>query len=510
MGGVKHVVVDKHDNRHAKDKVEIRTRQAGAQQNHEEEEQVITTTTLEPGVTVKEAELNNLFLRFSHNKKIVIRRSLGDIELTKEDGDIFGIDILLDALRKWTNKAGREASKEQQKKRTWTMGATSSSSSPLSELAVYCKERRDLLNEAQVIHGGVNAKLRQRKQTGLLRMLSRLNCLNYTQITSTDIDRMIQILNENNIEAFIEFHKNILSKISYRPRRDPKLMWLCGAQIVGLDLQDEHSSAHIRTHNAMFSSNGSCGYVLKPEVLLTGPETSCIITLKIVEARHLRTLRRINEQLVNPHLRVTIEECEQMKDQVWDTEKQPMDRNIMNGFHTVWDAEFKEDECIGRVALNRNVAFLKFALSEVDSQDMRSQLGQCTLHLANIRPGLRRITFRNERDNKENIMAIALVDIQIYTMADIEESIERSIDDIDKGINELKVPGWTALERAELTKLKGDGIVQVHRLYKLKTQLKSEISDFVSRRETEKEQRRAFEAAFDNCGFGQLDNGLNN
>ena len=75
-------------------------------------------------------------------------------------------------------------------------------------------------------------------------------------------------------------------------------------------------------------------------------------------------------------------------------------------------------------------------------------------------------------------MAIALVDIQIYTMADIEESIERSIDDIDvgleiielkkdtlenyqKGINELKVPGWTALERAELTKLKGDGIVQV-------------------------------------------------
>merc|ERR1711971_345656 len=221
--GVKHVVVDKHDNRHAKDKVEIRTRQAGAQQNHEEEEQ-LTTTTLDPGLTVEEAELNNQFLRFAHNKKIVIRRSLGDIELTKGDGDVFGIDILLDALRKWTNKAGREVSKEQQKKRTWTMGATSSSSSQLSELAVYCKERRDPLNETQVIHGRVNAKLRQRKQTGLLRMLSRLNCLNYTQITSTDIDRLTQILNKNNIEAFIEFHKNILSKISYRPRRDPKPM----------------------------------------------------------------------------------------------------------------------------------------------------------------------------------------------------------------------------------------------------------------------------------------------
>ena len=303
--GGKHVAVDKHDTRHAKEKVEIRTRQAGAQQNHKEEEQV-TTTTLEPGLTVEEAELNNQFLRFPHNKKIVIRRSLGDIELTKGDGDIFGIDILLDALRKWTKCAGREASREPQKKRSMTMGATSSSPSPpLSELAVYCKERKDPLNEEHVINGEVNTKLRQAKQKGLLRMLSRLNCLNYKQITSTDIDRMIQILNENNIEAFIEFHKNILSKVSYKPKRDPKPMWLCGAQIVGLDLQDEHSSAHIRTNNAMFASNGSCGYVLKPDVLLTGPETSCIITLNIIEARHLRTLRRINEQLVKPHLRVS-------------------------------------------------------------------------------------------------------------------------------------------------------------------------------------------------------------
>ena len=63
-------------------------------------------------------------------------------------------------------------------------------------------------------------------------------------------------------------------------------------------------------------------------------------------------------------------------------------------------------------------------------------------------------------------------------MADILESIEKSEDDISvklkiidlkkdhlenyqKGINEEKIPDWTALERAELTKLKGDGIVQV-------------------------------------------------
>ena len=41
-------------------------------------------------------------------------------------------------------------------------------------------------------------------------------------------------------------------------------------------------------------------------------------------------------------------------------------RKLMNGFHTVWDAEFKENESlVGRIALNKDVAFLKFSLKEV-------------------------------------------------------------------------------------------------------------------------------------------------
>ena len=55
---------------------------------------------------------------------------------------------------------------------------------------------------------------------------------------------------------------------------------------------------------------------------------------------------------------------------------------------------------------------------------MGNQLGQCTLRLANIRPGLRRIVFRNERDNKENPMAIALVDVQMYTLDEMKEKEE--------------------------------------------------------------------------------------
>ena len=66
---------------------------------------------------------------------------------------------------------------------------------------------------------------------------------------------------------------------------------------------------------------------------------------------------------------MTIEESEQKEAQVWDTKREPRDRKqrkLMNGFHTVWDAKFEEDgEIKGRIALNKNVAFLKFVLNEV-------------------------------------------------------------------------------------------------------------------------------------------------
>ena len=55
--------------------------------------------------------------------------------------------------------------------------------------------------------------------------------------------------------------------------------------------------------------------------------------------------------------------------QIWDTAKESVDKKqkkLMNGFHTIWDAEFKEREQVkGRVALNKDVAFLKFSLIEV-------------------------------------------------------------------------------------------------------------------------------------------------
>ena len=70
--------------------------------------------------------------------------------------------------------------------------------------------------------------------------------------------------------------------------------------------------------------------------------------------------------------------------QMWDTAKESVDKKqkkLMNGFHTIWDAEFKEREQVkGRVALNKDVAFLKFSLIEVRNLFLVSYILRIFLH----------------------------------------------------------------------------------------------------------------------------------
>ena len=202
--GGKKVAVDRNDERHARENVTIKNKQTMVKQSEDEDQE----TTLEPGVKVEVRDLNfkGKLLKFSHNKKIVISRPEGrdDIWLTKGDDDEFDIDILSDALQRWTKNAGRDELMKinSQLKKALT-------TSPLSDLVVYCKERRATLDMTQVVEGKTNTKLRQFNQTGLLKMIGRSNCLDYTCITSSDMDRMIGIINVNTIEAIVQFHITI-------------------------------------------------------------------------------------------------------------------------------------------------------------------------------------------------------------------------------------------------------------------------------------------------------------
>ena len=48
-------------------------------------------------------------------------------------------------------------------------------------------------------------------------------------------------------------------------------------------------------------------------------------------------------------------------------------------------------------------------------------IAQRTVRLANVRNGLRKITLRNERDNKSFPMAQVLVNIKVFTTDEIEQ-----------------------------------------------------------------------------------------
>ena len=105
---------------------------------------------------------------------------------------------------------------------------------------------------------------------------------------------------------------------------------------------------------------------------------------------------------------------------------------------------FRGNGLKGRVVLNKNLAFLKFRLYEVithtssldaiqeDDLNGKGNLSaQCTIRVTNIRNGIRRVTFRNDKDNKEQSMAVILVDIQVLTLEEINQRIAKCKRDIE-------------------------------------------------------------------------------
>ena len=51
-----------------------------------------------------------------------------------------------------------------------------------------------------------------------------------------------------------------------------------------------------------------------------------------------------------------------------------------------------------------------------------------------MRNGIRRLTFRTERDNKEQPMAIVLVDIQVLDLEEVNKRIERCTTDLEASL----------------------------------------------------------------------------
>ena len=235
------------------------------------------------------------------------------------------IELLFDALSREVTQLAEERrrtttkSRKRSKTRSLSRSRKNTLSIELADLVIYGRPSKMKLDKNHAEKCNTRTRLRKAGQIGLLQKLDWSDCPDYKQMTSVDNSTL---LNRNispfNIEHFIEFHQSFLTKVhpaasSARTgwkNYDPIPIWQSGVQAASLNLhlhlQVPGSCNPIQVNNAMFlDTNGGSGYVLKPERLITSPETSCIITLKILEGRHLKTLKPPKEQLLCPHVEVS-------------------------------------------------------------------------------------------------------------------------------------------------------------------------------------------------------------
>ena len=72
-----------------------------------------------------------------------------------------------------------------------------------------------------------------------------------------------------------------------------------------------------------------------------------------------------------------------------------------------------------------------FSVLKDDGFGYSIKIAQHTVKLSNIRNGLRKVTFRNERGNKKCIMALLLVDIKVLTAKEIKDRIKRETERVE-------------------------------------------------------------------------------
>ena len=89
--------------------------------------------------------------------------------------------------------------------------------------------------------------------------------------------------------------------------------WNSGAQMISLNYQT--NSNPMWMNRALFETNGSCGYVLKPEHIINPdfvayPTRRCILSITVLCAFNLTTL---DNEIINPYVEIRIFGCRKYK-----------------------------------------------------------------------------------------------------------------------------------------------------------------------------------------------------
>ena len=97
--------------------------------------------------------------------------------------------------------------------------------------------------------------------------------------------------------------------------------------------------------------------------------TTGLLQIKILEARHISSLKPQKETFNKPHVRVELYGEFEEDGKVWNTNEKGLEDEELNGFHPVWNTTFGP-----HLVSNKDLAFLDFKLTEVTKSNQYRNL----------------------------------------------------------------------------------------------------------------------------------------
>ncbi|KRX37853.1 1-phosphatidylinositol 4,5-bisphosphate phosphodiesterase delta-3-A, partial [Trichinella murrelli] len=222
---------------------------------------------------------------------------------------------------------------------------------------------------------------------------------------------------EENQPAMVKYTSQHLVKCYPRGTRtsstnmNPVVYWLAGIQSVCLNVQTADLANDLNT--AMFSINGNCGYVLKPDCL-QNKESSTEQQVKKMIVRVWIIILSANflpkpstttskEDVIDPYVKV--ETFGMPSDRV--KYRTAVIRN--NGFNPCWNESFRIDL---RYA---DSAFLRFCIKDYNLRAKDDFIGQYTIPVNSIRPGYSYIHLKTGFYRQEDPAAVLFFESTIAT-----------------------------------------------------------------------------------------------
>uniref|UniRef100_A0A8C8ETQ8 Phosphoinositide phospholipase C n=1 Tax=Oncorhynchus tshawytscha TaxID=74940 RepID=A0A8C8ETQ8_ONCTS len=170
---------------------------------------------------------------------------------------------------------------------------------------------------------------------------------------------------------------------------NPQELWNVGCQIVALNFQT--AGPEMDLNDGLFSQNGCCGYVLKPDFMRNDdsfdPErpqdrngyTSLRLSIQVISGQQLPKVNHKEGSIVDPLVRVEIYGVFQ------DQAKQETSYIDNNGFNPLWN------ETLNFIVHVPELALVRFVVEDYDKSSRNDFMGQFTVPFTCIQPGYRHI-----------------------------------------------------------------------------------------------------------------------